>query len=171
MKIRNSPLFLVLAAASLAIFAGCASFEKGSPQEVSILSFPTAASVYIDGEAAGVTPMTVSLPRKVNHEIRLEKSGFNSAVKYIVPTANDKSKNFIRFGLAEDLGHYVDLEPRTMEAELTSTLVPSSLGADPFERMAQQALEADRQLEAGEISPLEHKLIIEQIIEFFEKNS
>jgi hypothetical protein len=34
--------------------------------------------------------------------------------------------------------------------------------------MAKQALEADRRLKAGEITPLDHKYIIEQIIEFFE---
>jgi hypothetical protein len=58
-----------------------------------------------------------------------------------------------------------------MKAGLKSELVPTSSGADPFERMAQQALEADRRLEAGEITALEHKYIIEQIIEFFESES
>jgi hypothetical protein len=46
--------------------------------------------------------------------------------------------------------------------------VPKSTGADPFEKMAVQALRADARLEAGEITPLEHKVIIEQIIAFFE---
>jgi len=112
--------------------------------------------------------VTIDLPRKVSHEIRLEKFGFNSAVKYFTPVPNDKSKNFVRFGLAQDLGYYHDLEPSVMEAKMKSDLVPLSTGADPFERMAQQALEADRQLEAGEITPLEHKYVIEQILEFFE---
>lgn len=156
--------------ALIALFSGCASFEKGVPQKVVILSFPTEASVYIDGEASGITPIEVSLRRKVSHEIRLEKAGYNSAVKYFTPVPNEKSKQLIRFGLSEDLGYYVDLEPGTMQAKMKSGLVPSSTGADPFARMAQQALEADRQLEAGEISPLEHKFIIEQIIEFFEKS-
>ena len=55
-----------------------------------------------------------------------------------------------------------------MKADLKSELVPNSTGADPFERMAKQALEADRRLEAGEITQLDHKYIVEQIIEFFE---
>ncbi len=169
MKLKLTIPFAVLGAI-LALFSGCSSMERGVPQEVSILSFPSEASVYIDGEAAGITPMKVELARKVTHEIRLEKRGYNSAVKYFAPVPNEKSENFIRFGLSEDLGYYVDLEPGTLQAELQSGLVPSSTGADPFGRMAQQALEADRQLEAGEITPLEHKVIIEQIIEFFEKN-
>ena len=53
---------------------------------------------------------------------------------------------------------------------MKSDLVPASLGADPFEKMAIQALEADRRLEDGEISAAEHKYIIEQIISFFEEN-
>lgn len=144
--------------------------DRGVPQEVVVLSFPTEASVYINGEAQGITPIVLKLPRKVTHEVRLEKRGYNSAVKYFAPVPNEKSENFIRFGLSEDLGYYVDLEPGTLQAELKSGLVPNSTGADPFEKMAKQALEADRQLEAGEISPLEHKVIIEQILEFFESS-
>lgn len=145
--------------------------ERGVPQKVIILSFPTEASVYINGDATGITPMEIALPRKVTHEIRLEKYGYNSAVKYFVPVPNDKAENFIRFGLSEDLGYYVDLEPGTMKTQMRSDLVPSSTGADPFERMAQQALQADQRLEAGKITPLEHKLIIEEIIEFFESQN
>ena len=158
-----SPLLL-----ALAFITGCASLRDGLPQEVVILSFPSEASVYINGVATGITPLEIELPRKLNHEIRLEKAGYNSAVKYITPVPNEKSKNLIRFGLSRDLGHYVDLEPGTLKAKMQSDLVPNSSGSDPFARMAQRALEADRRLEAGEISPLEHKVIIEQIIAFFE---
>ena len=166
----KTPLSLSLAAAALvSLFSGCASFDRGVLQEVTILSFPPKASVYINGEAQGVTPIVLSLPRKVSHEVRLEKNGFNSAVKYFAPVPNEKSEDFIRFGLSEDLGYYVDLEPGTLQAELQSGLVPRSTGADPFGKMARQALEADSQLEAGDITPLEHKVIIEQILKFFEK--
>lgn len=164
--------FLSLAFVFIAtLISGCANMEKGAPQEVSIVSFPTAASVYVNGEAVGITPLKMSLPRKVTHEVRLEKNGYNSTVKYITPVPNEASKNFIRFGLADDMGRYVDLTPGTLKAELKSELVPSSIGNDPFERMAKQALEADRRLESGEISAQEHKFIIEQIIEFFEQQS
>ena len=75
--------YTILAILASLFFTACASFEKGKPQEVVILSFPTEASVYIDGLPAGITPITLDLSRKVSHEIRLEKKGFNSAVKYI----------------------------------------------------------------------------------------
>ncbi|TVP79064.1 MAG: hypothetical protein EA353_07130 [Puniceicoccaceae bacterium] len=41
------------------------------------------------------------------------------------------------------------------KTQLQSDLIPSSTGADPFERMAQQALLADARLVAGEITVLE----------------
>jgi hypothetical protein len=164
----KSSIYIIPALALSLLFSACASFEKGKPQEVVILSFPTEASVYIDGVATGITPMTVGLPRKLTHEIRLEQEGFNPAVKYFTPVANEHGQNLVRFGLAQDLGYYHDLEPNVMEAKMKSDLVPNSTGADPFERMAQQTLEADRQLEAGKITPLEHQYIVEQIINFFE---
>ena len=42
-------------------------------------------------------------------------------------------------------------------------------GGDPFKTMGQKILEVDRRLEAGLISPIKHKYIIEQIITFFEQ--
>lgn len=163
--------FLVLPLCAIAgVLAGCKSFQQGVPQEVVIVSFPTEASVYINGEAVGITPLAKSLPRKMAYRIRLEKYGYNSAEKYIVPVPNEKSTQLIRFGLSEDLGFYADLEPRRMEAKMKSGLVPDSIGADPFEKMTQKALEADAKLENGEITALEHKYIIEQIVAFFEQS-
>lgn len=162
---------LIATTVAVLFLGACAHMKTGVPQEVVILSFPNEASVYINGEASGITPMTVALPRKVNHEIRLEKYGYNPAVKFFTPVPNEKADNFIRFGLQEDLGYYVDLSPGTMKAKMQSELVPDSLGADPFEKMALQALKADARLEAGEITPLEHKYVIEQIIEFFESQN
>ncbi len=142
--------------------------QVGVPQEVVILSFPNEASVYINGEAQGVTPLIASLPRKLTHEVRLEKRGYNPSVKYFSPVENEKGRALITFGLARDLGYYVDLAPDPMDARLESDLVPTSRGADAFERMATQVLEADRRLEAGEITPVEHRYITEQILSFFE---
>lgn len=170
MKNKHLPQFLSLTLLSVLFLSGCSYFEKGVPQEVTIVSFPNECSVYINGEAVGITPYVTALPRKIVHEVRLVKKGYNQAVKYFTPVPNEKSKNFIRFGLSEDLGYYVDLKPGTMDADMKSDLVPASLGADPFEKMAIQALEADRRLEDGEISAAEHKYIIEQIISFFEEN-
>ena len=115
---------LALISLSFPLLFGCASFERGVPQNVIILSFPTEASIYVNGDAVGITPMEMSLPRKVVHgDFALKENGFNSAVKYFAPVPNDKAHNFVRFGLMEDFGYYVDLEPGTMKAKLKSELV------------------------------------------------
>lgn len=155
---------------SILLFSACSHFQEGVPQEVTIVSYPSDASVYINDVAIGITPLKIDLPRKITHEVRLEKRGFNPSVNYFAPAPNAKSENFIRFGLSEDLGYYVDLTPREMKTDMRSDLVPNSVGADPYEKMALQALEADRRLEEKEISDEEHKFIIEQIITFFEEN-
>lgn len=163
-------LFSSLVLSALLALVGCQHLEHGVPQEVTIVSSPSEASVYINGDATGITPLTIKLPRKESHEVRLEKKGYNPSVRYITPVENEKNENFIRFGLSRDLGYYVDLDPASLNEEMKSELVPASIGPDPFERMAERALEADRQLESGEISPKEHKQIIEQILQFFEEN-
>lgn len=154
--------------AAILFLNGCAHLRDGMPQSVIVMSLPSGAEVFINGESVGPTPLSVDLPRKIVHEVRLEKEGYNTAVKYFTPVPNEKSENFIKFGLSRDLGHYVDLEPGEMKEELESDLVPQSTGKDPFDRMAKQAFEADRRLKDGEITPQEHKVIIEQIIQFFE---
>lgn len=169
MKIRLYSFLFVLA--SLFFSSGCVYFREGVPQEVVVMSLPSGANVFIDGESVGTTPLALKLPRKIVHEVRLEKEGYNTAVKYFTPVPNSRSENFIKFGLSRDLGYYVDLEPGEMKEELKSELVPGSIGSDPFDRMAKHALEADRRLEAGEITPAEHKQTIEQILDFFESKS
>ena len=78
MKIPSLLILAFIGSVTL-IFTSCTSFEEGTfeglPQEVIILSFPTEASVYINGVATGVTPMEIKLPRKLTHEVRLEREG------------------------------------------------------------------------------------------------
>ena len=91
--------------------------------------------------------MTVELPRKIAHAIRLERDGYSTALKLFTLVSNEKSQNFIRFGLSEDLGYYLDLEPSAMKAKMRNKLVPYSVGADSFEKMALCVLQADERLE------------------------
>ena len=74
------PVYIMSALALALLVSACASFEKGVPQQVVIVSFPSEASIYIDGIATGITPLIVDLPRKVSHEIRLEKQGYNTGL-------------------------------------------------------------------------------------------
>jgi len=162
-------IFALSAAVTLLFSVACKTMEIGVPQEVVILSFPGEASVYINGEAVGVTPVQTSLPRKLTHEVKLVKAGYNPAVKYFTPVENERGKALITFGLVRDFGFYVDLTPNPMEGRLRTDLLPESRGADPFEEMAKRVLEADRRLQEGEITALEHRVITEQILAFFDR--
>ena len=57
---------------------GCATiFTGGRPdQKVSFKSIPEGASVIVDGEAKGLTPLKIPLARDLNHKVRLELSGY-----------------------------------------------------------------------------------------------
>jgi hypothetical protein len=161
-------IFALVAASVLLFSVACKTMEIGVPQEVVILSFPGEASVYINGEPAGVTPVQTALPRKMTHEVRLVKAGYNPSVKYFTPVENERGKALITFGLVRDFGYYVDLSPNPMEGQLRTDLLPQAIGPTPFEEMAKRVLEADRRLQDGEISPLEHRVTTEQILAFFE---
>jgi hypothetical protein len=58
------------------VLTSCATITNGPVQEVRISSTPPGAVLVIDGEQEGVTPMVVHLYRRLDHEFRIEKSGY-----------------------------------------------------------------------------------------------
>lgn len=72
MKTRLS---LVLPALAV-VLSGCGTIMHGSTQEIAILSAPAGARVAVDSVATGRTPLTVRLPRKRAHEVRIEAAGY-----------------------------------------------------------------------------------------------
>ena len=152
-------------------FSGCktveSAFRSGLPQPVTIDSSPSNAEVYVDGEYKGVTPLTLELPRKVTHEVALEKDGYIVMRKFFTPTRNERSEDFVRFGLAEDLGLYFDLTPTDMMANLRHALIPLVASTEPFEEMAYRVMLADALLDSGAISSDEHSTIYNELVEFY----
>ncbi|MDP4610261.1 MAG: PEGA domain-containing protein [Opitutales bacterium] len=118
MKFQSLVSLVVFTTLSSLFFTGCASLDRGVSQKVSIDSSPPGATVFINGEEYGVTPLEVKLARKLNHEIRMEKTGFQPVLEYIAPASNSQSRDLIRVGIFEDLGYYVDLEPRALNVTL-----------------------------------------------------
>jgi hypothetical protein len=69
--------FIKILSATLIIFIiGCATIMHGSTQEIGISSSPTGASIIIDNELRGNTPLVVNLSRKENHIIRIEMADY-----------------------------------------------------------------------------------------------
>ena len=58
------------------LLAGCATLAHGRSQVVRVESAPSGATVFVDDEPRGVTPLNVDLPRDGDVEVRLERDGF-----------------------------------------------------------------------------------------------
>ena len=57
---------------ALIIFTSCASIFKGTSQTINFDSSPSGATVFLDGERVGVTPLNLSLKKnkyKSNYKI------------------------------------------------------------------------------------------------------
>jgi len=60
----------------LLVTSSCCSIMLSPQQEVGIASNPSGAKVIIDGQEVGNTPLTTSLARKNNHNVKIELDGF-----------------------------------------------------------------------------------------------
>lgn len=58
---------------------GCATISGGTSETVTINSVPPTAAITIDGGATYTTPASVSLSRKNDHTIAVEKDGYKKA--------------------------------------------------------------------------------------------
>jgi PEGA domain-containing protein len=78
MRYRN-PVFVAI----FALFqTGCASIMSGSHQAVSFNSIPDGATITVDGQQLGQTPLAVKLSRKRNQILEATKEGYK---KFTVP--------------------------------------------------------------------------------------
>jgi hypothetical protein len=76
------PVSSILPVAALLLIAvsggGCATMINGTTQSFHIQSSPPGATVLVDGQPAGVTPLPVKLKRSSNHEVEVRHDGFDS---------------------------------------------------------------------------------------------
>jgi hypothetical protein len=56
--------------------AACGTIINGSKQNVSFASTPGGATVFVDNQQMGVTPVSLSLSRKDHHDVRLTLPGY-----------------------------------------------------------------------------------------------
>lgn len=76
MNIVNRAANLIIALSLLASMTSCATIMHGTRQSVGIASNPTDASVWVDRNFVGSTPIIVDMSRKDNHIVRLELEGY-----------------------------------------------------------------------------------------------
>lgn len=80
--LRISVLLLV-ATVSLSSM-GCATVMRGTTQDISISSEPFGASVTIDHQPHGVTPIVASLSRESSHFVSIELEGYGPVTTRII---------------------------------------------------------------------------------------
>jgi hypothetical protein len=78
------------------LFVGCASSDNPLEEEVFIHSNPTGAMVELNGQRIGRTPIRATLDRTRNHEITVDKSGFEARSTTLRPSL--KPNNTYGFG-------------------------------------------------------------------------
>jgi len=124
---KNIQLLLAIALVSAStLLSGCATIVKGTTQVIPVSSDPTGARVTIDSAPAGTTPTTVTLSRKQNHMVVIEKEGY--APESIAVTksmggavaGNIIAGGFIGWGVDAMTGAQYNLAPNTISVRLTS---------------------------------------------------
>lgn len=129
MKNKNIILLLLVALTGglgvLLFVSGCATIVHGSRQGVGISSSPVGASVTIDNQAMGKTPIVAELKRKHNHIVKIEMTGYEPFETTITHKVSGWVWGNIAFGgligLAVDAitGGLYNLTPEQISAALS----------------------------------------------------
>ena len=75
---RNTALFLFMTLTSVAFTPNCATLTRGRTQRIPVTSSLAGATVSVNGQQQGVTPLEIRLSRKQKCQvIRIESPGYN----------------------------------------------------------------------------------------------
>lgn len=135
MKKKNYFAFVVTTGLILAVLTlfSCATIMHGSSQEIGIQSRPTGATVSIDNQEFGKTPVIAKLSRKDNHLVHITLEGYQPFDATITRSTSGWVWGNVLFGgligLAVDAitGGLYKLKPEQVEAELARQSMESGL--------------------------------------------
>lgn len=129
---RSAPAVQTLAAlaalASWAVTPGCATLFNQVPQHIPVTSDPSGATVAVDGQVYGTTPLELALPVDRGYQVRVEAPGYPAQTRMLMRSA---SVGFIVLDvvlglvpLAVDLvtGDLYDLDPGAMHFQFAPVL-------------------------------------------------
>ncbi len=74
--VKRAVVVMFAALLSGLLSTGCLTLTRGTHQTVPAVSRPAGVSVFVDGEAAGTTPVNLELTRRNIHTIRFEMDGY-----------------------------------------------------------------------------------------------
>ncbi len=164
-------MILVLSSLALLVATGCATIVHGTNQQVSISSTPSGASVRVNGQYYGVTPLVLNLRRKEIHIVQMTKEGYQDYEITLERAISAWTVGNAAFGdglifaaLDGMDGAFYRLHPD----ELVATLSPSRetppvkapvapQAAMDTGSVAQQLIDLKELLDAGVLSPAEYE--------------
>jgi hypothetical protein len=78
MQRRNKAFLFFLVFAGILVFPDCALITRKNAQRIPVTSSPVGATVIVNGQQQGVTPLEIRLARKERDQvIRIESAGYN----------------------------------------------------------------------------------------------
>lgn len=177
MKLPLRPLLILSLAAGVASLTGCASIVKGTTQEIPVSSEPTGARVSVDGNPSGTTPTKVTLSRKQNHMVTLEKDGYqpeNIAITKSIGGAvvgNLLAGGLIGWGVDAMTGAQYNLHPETINARLHQAggAVATTAGASQTKEFIDELNRIDGLLVEKKVTPEEYAKLRAALIEKYQK--
>jgi hypothetical protein len=179
MKQLVSILVAIVLAAVSTLISGCATIVKGTTQVIPISSDPTGARVTVDSAPAGTTPTTVTLSRKQNHMVVIEKEGFapeSIAVTKSMGVAvagNLIAGGLIGWGVDAMTGAQYNLAPNTISVRLsTKADQPAGAGGSASANKTKEFIDELNKLDAllvdKTISPEEYGKMRTALVEKYQ---
>ena len=96
-------LIVALALCVMAVSSGC-SFFVSDTQSINVSSNPTGASVTVNGNRVGATPLSTNIPRRDSAMITVEKDGYE-------PATVTTSTTLSTYGILDIIGGFFFLFP------------------------------------------------------------
>jgi hypothetical protein len=128
---------------------GCATIVHGTRQEVGISSTPTGATVMIDNNDVGVTPVVSKLTRKQNHIVKIQLAGYQPFETTLTHSVSGWVWGNLAFGgligLVVDAssGGIYKLNPEQVEGQLQAGHASATRTADGIYVFAVLTAQAD----------------------------
>lgn len=167
--LQRLPITLACLCAFLIFAPGCALVTNGLHQKVTIESVPSGATVLVDGQAAGETPLTVNLARRYGHRLELRKPGYTSVAQNVRAGADKYLQRTFRFGLDLDTGAANQLTPALVNVELLPDTMVAAVDGDAFSQMTAAVLAADDLWHNGSVTERQHSAMIKTILARFDR--
>jgi hypothetical protein len=125
-----------LVVGALLTLTGCATVLRGTGHGIGISSQPPGAEVIVDNQIHGVTPVSVKLKRKENHQIVVQMDGYEPYAVMLTRQTSGWVFGNILFGPGVIIGLAVDAIAGGMY-----TLSPDDVSADLLPAESRASLE------------------------------